>query len=162
MAEDATPVQPRLQVLGQFVRDLSFENIAAQKNLATEGKPDIRVNVALDAVRRGGDQYEVAMKVHVDASAEEKKIFLLEIEYVGRFSVQNVPEGQLHPFLLIECPRILFPYLRRIVSDVTRDGGFPPLNIDNVDFVSLYRQEVERRQAAAAASGGTVTGQGIA
>jgi preprotein translocase subunit SecB len=151
-APPAQPPQPRLQVQSQFIRDMSFENIAAQKNLASDLKPEIRVNVGLDANRRGGDNYEVVMKLNVDAAAGEQKIFLLEIEYAGRFGVQNVPENQLHPFLLIECPRLLFPYLRRIVSDITRDGGFPPLNIDNIDFVSLYRQEVERRQAAAQAT----------
>jgi preprotein translocase subunit SecB len=151
MAESTPPVQPRLQVMAQFIRDLSFENVAAQKNLSSEAKPEIRVNVGLDATRRGDAVYEVTMKLNIDAAANEQKIFLLECDYVGRFRVENVPEAQLHPFLLIECPRLLFPFLRRIVSDVTRDGGFPPLNIDNIDFVSLYRQEVERRQAAAAA-----------
>ncbi|GIX12269.1 MAG: protein-export protein SecB [Paracoccaceae bacterium] len=148
------PQQPRLQILAQFVRDLSFENIAARDGTAPEGKPDIKVNVGIDANRRTQDNYDVALKLNVDASVGERKIFLLEMDYVGRFVVQNVPENQLHPFLLIECPRLLFPFLRRIVSDVTRDGGFPPLNIDNIDFVALYRQEVERRRAAQSATGG--------
>ena len=73
-------------------------------------------------------------------------MFILELDYAGVFHVEGVPEDQLHPFLLIECPRILFPFVRRIVSDVTRDGGFPPLNLDNIDFVALYRQEIARRQ----------------
>ena len=83
-------------------------------------------------------------------------LFLMEVEYGGVFLIEHVPEEQLHPFLMIECPRMLFPYIRRIISDVTRDGGFPPLNVDTVDFLALYRQEVARRaqaqsQAAAAA-----------
>ena len=73
---------------------------------------------------------------------------MLEIEYVGVFRIEGVPEEQLHPFLLIECPRLLFPFLRRIVSDVTRDGGYPPLNLENIDFVQIYRAELARRQAA--------------
>ncbi|WP_118134192.1 protein-export chaperone SecB [Oceanicella sp. SM1341] len=150
MAENDTPVQPRLQVVSQFIRDLSFENVAAQKSLnASEAKPEITVNVGLDAGKLGDDLYEVKMKVNIDATAEGNKIFVLEMEYAGRFVVQNVPEAQLHPFLLIECPRMIFPYVRRIIGDVTRDGGYPPLNVDNIDFVNLYRQEVERRRAAA-------------
>ena len=76
-----------------------------------------------------------------------ENLFLLEVEYAGLFFVTGVPDEQLHPFLLIECPRMLFPFLRRIVSDVTRDGGFPPLNLETIDFLQLYRQELERRQA---------------
>ena len=71
----------------------------------------------------------------------------MEIDYVGIFNIEGVPEDQLHPFLLIECPRLLFPFLRRIVSDVTRDGGFPPLNLETIDFMALYRNELMRRQA---------------
>jgi preprotein translocase subunit SecB len=77
-------------------------------------------------------------------------LFLLELEYGGVFHIENVPEPQLHPFLMIECPRLLFPFVRRIVSDITRDGGFPPVNLDVVEFVALYRSELARRAAAAA------------
>ncbi len=79
-------------------------------------------------------------------------IFVLELEYTGVYKIENVPEDQLHPYLLIECPRMLFPYVRRIVSDVTRDGGFPPLNLDAVDFVQLYRRELTRRAQSEAAN----------
>jgi preprotein translocase subunit SecB len=153
------PQQPRLQIIAQFVRDLSFENIAARDGLTAEGKPDIKVNVGIDANKKTDDQYDIVLKLTVDASTGERKIFLMEMEYCGRFLVQNVPDNQIHPFLLIECPRLLFPFLRRIVSDVTRDGGFPPLNIDNIDFVALYRQEVERRRASQAASSANGDGQ---
>ena len=80
--------------------------------------------------------------------APDTKLFLLEIDYVGIFHIEGVPDDQMHPFLLIECPRMIFPFLRRIVSDVTRDGGFPPLNLENIDFVQLYRAEIARRQQA--------------
>jgi preprotein translocase subunit SecB len=76
----------------------------------------------------------------------------MELEYGGLFHIEGVPDEQMHPFLLIECPRMLFPFVRRIVSDVTRDGGFPPLNLDNIDFIKLYRQTLEQRQAAAKAA----------
>ncbi len=80
------------------------------------------------------------------------------MDYAGQFQIENVPANQLHPFLLIECPRMLFPFLRRMVSDVTRDGGFPPLNIDNIDFLTLYRQNLARQQQQAQESGGTENG----
>ena len=143
--------QVKMQVMAQYIRDMSFENAVAQKGLAgSEVQPEIQVAVSLDARKRAVDhQYEVLNKYRVTSTNKNDgaTLFLLELEYGGVFHVEGVPEDQLHPFLLIECPRLLFPYVRRIVSDVTRDGGFPPLNIDNVDFLALYRQELARRQA---------------
>jgi preprotein translocase subunit SecB len=143
--------QPRLQILTQYVRDLSFENIAAQKGVASDAKPEIRVSVNIDAQQRGGDHYEVTLKIKADSKVAEAQAFILELDYAGLFLIQNVPQEQLHPLLMIECPRLIFPFLRRIVSDVTRDGGFPPLNLDQVDFLSLYRAELARRQSTAQA-----------
>jgi len=150
MAEAApaeAPVQPKLRVLSQYIRDMSFENIAAQQNRSDEVKPEITVQVNLDANKKGENSYEVILKVTINAKAGEEAVFILEVDYGGRFHVENVPEDQLHPFLMIECPRMLFPYLRRVVGDITRDGGYPPLNLDNIDFLALYRQEILRRQA---------------
>ena len=148
-ADQAPQIQ--LNVVNQFVRDLSFENILAQKGGQGEVKPDIQVQVNLDAQKRDADNhYEVSIKLNIenrDKSNADNKIFLMEIDYAGLFFIAGVPEEQMHPFLLIECPRLLFPFLRRIVSDITRDGGFPPLNLDNIDFMGLYRQELARRQA---------------
>ncbi|GFE64547.1 protein-export chaperone SecB [Litoreibacter roseus] len=145
----AAPVQPRMQVLAQFIKDMSFENIAAQKGVGEgDSTPDIQVQVNLDAKKRSTDnQYDVSTKLEVAAKTKEagNPIFLLELEYTGVFLVENVPEEQLHPYLMIECPRMLFPFVRRIVSDVTRDGGFPPLNLENIDFLALYRNELARR-----------------
>lgn len=141
--------QVKMNILGQFVRDLSFENVMAQKGATGEVKPDVSVQVNLDAKKRGTEhQYEVAIKLNVESKAKDggEALFLLEIDYAGVFHIEGVPEEQLHPFLLIECPRMLFPFLRRIVSDVTRDGGYPPLNLENIDFVQLYRAEIARRQ----------------
>ena len=154
-AEATPPVSPQLRVLGQFIRDLSFENIMAQKGAPSDVQPDVQVQVNLDAKKRTAEnQYETAIKLNVTSKAKgaDTTLFALEIDYVGIFDIQDVSEEQLHPFLLIECPRMIFPFLRRIVSDVTRDGGFPPLNLENIDFVALYRGEIERRQAEAAAS----------
>ncbi|MDJ0821940.1 MAG: protein-export chaperone SecB [Paracoccaceae bacterium] len=148
----ATPPQIKMNVMAQFVRDMSFENILAQKGVSGDVQPDVQVQVNLDAKKRNvEDQYEVVLKLKVDSKAKESgdQLFLLELDYAGVFMIQNVPEDQMHPFLLIECPRMLFPFVRRIVSDVTRDGGFPPLNLETIDFMALYRAEIARRQAAA-------------
>ena len=151
----AEPKLPSMQVLGQFIKDLSFENVAAQKGRKTEGQPEIQVQVGLDARKRGTDgQFDVSIKLNVTSKAKgtEDVIFGMEIEYAGVFAISNVADNQLHPYLLIECPRMLFPFLRRIVHDVTRDGGFPPLNLEQIDFVSLYRNEIQRRAQAEAAA----------
>ncbi|MGB5866025.1 MAG: protein-export chaperone SecB [Sulfitobacter sp.] len=153
VTEAATPKSPQLRVLGQFIRDMSFENIMAQKGAPSDVQPDVQVQVNLDAKKRSVEnQYETAIKLNVTSKAkgDGTTLFALEIDYVGIFDIQDVSDEQLHPFLLIECPRMIFPFLRRIVSDVTRDGGFPPLNLENIDFVSLYRNEIARRQQEAA------------
>lgn len=153
---NATPAAPqiKMQVLGQYIRDLSFENVVAQKGLNNaEVQPDIQVQVSLDARKRNVEnQYEVVSKFKVTSAnkADKSPLFLLELDYGAIFHIEGIAEDQLHPFLLIECPRMVFPFVRRIVSDVTRDGGFPPLNIDTIDFLSLYRQELARRSAAQA------------
>ena len=153
MAEEtAQPTQPTMNVLAQYIRDMSFENILAQKGVGGQVAPDVKVQVNLDAKKRGSeDQYELVIKLRIDSKSKESKdqLFFLEIEYGGIFQVAGVPEDQLHPYLLIECPRMLFPFLRRIVSDITRDGGFPPLNLETIDFLSLYKNEIERRRAQA-------------
>ncbi len=144
----AQPAAPQMKILGQFIRDMSFENFLVQKGITGDVTPDVTVQVALDAKKRPTDnQYEVITKYTVKSNnkVDEKPLFLMELEYGGVFHIAGIPEDQLHPFLLIECPRMLFPFARRIVSDVTRDGGFPPMNMDNVDFVALYRQEIARR-----------------
>jgi preprotein translocase subunit SecB len=137
------------------VRDLSFENLVVQKGLSgSEVQPDIQVAVSLDARKRSiANQYDVVTKFKVTSrnKVNNETLFLLELEYGGTFLIEGVADEQLHPFLLIECPRMLFPYVRRIISDVTRDGGFPPLNIDQVDFMALYRQELARRAQTQAA-----------
>ena len=150
-AAQAAP-QVQMRVLSQFIRDMSFENVMAQKGVSGEVQPEIAVQVNLDAKKRTVDhQYEVAIKLNLKSKAKglEDVLFVFEIDYCGLFHIEGVPEDQLHPFLMIECPRMLFPFLRRIVSDVTHDGGYPPVNLDNIDFVALYRNELMRRQAEA-------------
>ena len=157
MPQAAAPTTPqvKMQVLAQYIRDLSFENVVSQKGLqGGEVQPDIQVQVSLDARKRAVDhQYEIISKFKIQSrnKANNDALFLMELEYAGIFHVENVPDEQMHPFLLIECPRMLFPFVRRIVSDMTRDGGFPMLNLDTVDFLALYRQELARRAEAQAA-----------
>ena len=145
------PQQISSRVLAQYIRDMSFENILAQKGVKGDAQPEVQVQVNLDARKRTADhQFEVITKLKIESNTKEKgdPLFVLEIEYAGVFEVTGVPEDQMHPYLLIECPRITFPFLRRIVSDVTRDGGFPPLNLETIDFLALYRSELARRAEA--------------
>ena len=148
--ENVAPKPLKMQVLAQYIRDMSFENILAQKGISGDVQPDISIQVNIDAKKRPlENQYEVIIKAEIASKTKEKAepMFLLELEYGGIFHIENIPDDQLHPYLMIECPRMLFPFLRRIVSDVTRDGGFPPLNLDSIDFMQLYRNEVQRRVA---------------
>ena len=153
MAETGNGAQPevpqvKMQVLAQFIKDMSFENAVAQKGVQGDVQPNIQVQVNLDAKKRTVEnQYEVVSKFNITSNNKDggEPLFLLELEYGGIFHIENVPEDQLHPFLLIECPRMLFPYVRRIVGDITRDGGFPPLNLETIDFLALYRSELARR-----------------
>ena len=142
-------VPPRMVILNQFIKDLSFENIAAQNGLKSENlTPDIKVNVTLEAKKRPiENQYDVIIKTTISSETKNTKemLFMLEIDYGGIFEITNIPEDQLHPYLLIECPRILFPYLRRIISDITRDGGYPALNLDQIDFLSMYNAELNKK-----------------
>lgn len=151
-AESQQAPQVQMRILAQYIRDMSFENVMVQKGSSGEVQPDINITVNLDAAQRPQDnQYEVVLKVTVDNKDKNSggTLFMLELEYGGVFHIEGIPEDQMHPFLLIECPRMLFPFVRRIISDVTRDGGFPPLNLDNIDFVGLYRNELARRQSEA-------------
>lgn len=151
-ADEAQPQPVRMQILAQYIRDISFENVVAQKGLGSpEVQPEIAVQVSLDARKRGSDtQFEVISRYKVTStnSTDKATLFLIELDYAGVFHVEGVPEDQLHPFLMIECPRMTFPFVRRIISDMTRDGGFPAFNMEPVDFVALYRQEIARRAQA--------------
>ena len=154
MAEETSqPAQPSVNVLAQYIRDLSFENILSQKGVSGDVTPDIQIQVKLDARKRSVTaQYETVIKLNIDSKSKDTndQLFLLEIEYAGVFTVSGVPDEQLHPFLMIECPRMIFPFLRRVVSDLTQDGGFPALNLETIDFMQLYRSEALRRQTEAA------------
>jgi len=159
-AAPAAAQQPRMQALGQYVRDLSFENVAIQTGVEGNPQPEVQVAISMDARKRAApNQYEVIHKFKITSKLKdsEQTMFLLELEYGGVFNVENVADEAMHPFLLIECSRMMFPFERRIVADTTRDGGFPPLNLDNVDFLALYRQELARRAQAGESAPGEAT-----
>ena len=153
--EGAPQAPPNLKIVAHFVRDLSFENVAAQEGTPLTGNPEINVSVNLDAAGAGENRYSVAMKINAKATIGDSTRFLVELDYVGIFEITNIPQEHVHPFLFIECPRQILPYARRVVSDVTRDGGYPPLMLDNVDFAALYRAKLTELQAQQTAQGGT-------
>lgn len=138
---------PSLRILAHFVRDLSFENVAAQQGTQAQGTPEIAVTVNLDGGNIGENRYQVGMKVNATAKSGEATRFIVELDYIGIFEITNVPKEHIHPFLFIECPRQILPFARRVISDVTRDGGYPPLMLDNIDFATLYRQRLEEMRA---------------
>lgn len=135
---------PRVQVIGQYVKDLSFENPGAPANLAV--RPQIELSVDLQARQLEREHYEVEMKLRIVAKAEDKPAFLLELVYAGLFQLHNIPDEVRQQVLLIDAPHILFPFARRIVADTVRDGGIPPLMIEPIDFAALYRAKTAEMQ----------------
>ena len=153
----AQPQVPQVKILAHYVRDLSFENVGVMQGTPAQGQPDIQIQVHLDGGHMGEGNYQLNLKINAKAVAQEHTRFLVELDYGGVFSIQNAPETHVHPILFIECPRLLWPFARRVVADVTRDGGYPSLMLDNIDFAQLYRQKVEemrRRQEAEGAEAG--------
>ncbi len=144
-APSETPsAPPQVKILAHFVRDLSFENVGAIEGTAAQGAPEISVQVNLDGKHIGEDRYQVNMRLTATAVNGEHTRFMVELDYAGIFSFTNVPEEHAHPMMFIECPRLILPFARRVVADATRDGGYPPLMLDNVDFATLYRQKLEQ------------------
>lgn len=139
---------PTRRTLGQYVRDISFENLFAQNGLAAPGQQRLSVQASVEPSSRGADNhYEVITKLRVASKLELSgdTIFLLEIEYAGLFEVTGLTEDQLEFYLHVECPRMTFPFLRQIVVQLTQEGGFQPLIVDTIDFASIYRKEKARR-----------------
>ena len=135
---------PRVQVVGQYIKDLSFENPSAPGNLT--GRPQIELAVDLQARQLEREHYEVELKLRISATNENKPAFLLELVYAGLFHLQNIPDEVRNQVLLIEGPQILFPFARRIVADIVRDGGMPPLMIEPIDFAALFRAKAMEMQ----------------
>jgi len=138
---------PRLMIQSQYVKDLSFENPRAPGGLGPgQQRPEIAVRIDVRAQALGEERYEIVLVLNVEGKAGEETAFVLELSYAGLFVLLNVPQESRQPILLIECPRLLFPFARRVVADATRDGGLPPLMIDPIDFAALYRRRQQQQQ----------------
>lgn len=143
-AETGTPEQPvpNMQVLAQFIRDFSFENPRAPNSLRMDARPEVDLGVEMSAKGRTDGLFEVDLKLTVKAATPEGPMFAIELVYGGLFQLGNIPEAMVEPTLLVECPRYLFPFARRIIADVSADGGFtPPFFLDPIDFGALYVQQ---------------------
>jgi preprotein translocase subunit SecB len=139
--------QPNLTVIAQYVKDLSFENPGAPAALQPRrSQPNLNVSIAVQPNQAGADQVEVELRIDARATDGDAVIFAVELVYAGLFRLTNIPPQDVMPLTLIECPRLLFPFARQVISDATRNGGFPPLLIDPIDFVSLYRQRMAAQQ----------------
>jgi preprotein translocase subunit SecB len=145
-ARAATDAQ--LAVLAQYIKDLSFESPGAPQTLQGPGQnPQLQVGVNVNAGPRGDDVYEVALHIEAHAKSDDGVIYNAELAYGGLFRLRNIPEKLLQPVLFVDCPTILFPFVRRVLADVVRDGGFPPLLLDPIDFRRLYTQNMGAAQA---------------
>jgi len=142
-----------LGVLAQYVKDLSFESPGAPHSLRERGSaPTINITINVEPGDVVNDEVEVDLKVDVSAKTGENVLFAIELIYGGLFRLSNIPAEAVQPILRIECPRLLFPFARQVIADASRNGGFPPLLIDPIDFLSLYRQRLMQAQQAAQAS----------
>jgi preprotein translocase subunit SecB len=143
------PSVPSLGVLAQYVKDFSFENPGAPNSLVQGGKaPDIQIQVNVGARGINENDVEVELKIEGQAGEGPNTLFRVDIVYAGVFRIVGVPQDQRTPLVLIECPRLLFPFARQLIADAVRNGGFPPLLIDPIDFAALYRQRLAKEAAA--------------
>ncbi len=140
---------PAFGVLAQYVKDLSFENPGAPRTLVQGGQPpQISISVNVNARGLSENDVEVELKIEGQAGEGADTIFRFDLLYAGVFRLQNVPQDQRTPLVLIECPRLLFPFARQLISEAVRNGGFPPLLIDPIDFAALYRKRMANEAAA--------------
>ncbi|WP_232629645.1 protein-export chaperone SecB [Methylobacterium sp. Leaf118] len=163
MADTAAPngngaqdgdLAPAINALAQYAKDLSFENPNAPRSLQPqEGGPQINIQVNVNAQQIAEADFEVELTLEGDAKIKNEVLFAFELKYAGIFRMRNIPQDQIHPAVMIECPRLLFPFARQIVAEAVRNGGFPPLYIDPIDFVGLYRQKMMEAQASQGGQG---------
>jgi preprotein translocase subunit SecB len=156
-AADANQAPPQLNVLAQYIKDLSFENPNAPRSLQQQSQqqpPKINIQINVNAKPLADTDFEVELKIEGRAELPSQFLFSFDLLYAGVFKIQNVPQENMHPLVMIECPRLLFPFAREIIANAVRNGGFPPLMIDPVDFVSLYRQRMAEMQPQAAPPAG--------
>lgn len=142
---------PQLNVLVQYTKDLSFENPNAPQSLTQQqAAPNIAIQVNVNAQKISDTDFAVNLVLEGSAGEGAAALFKFELDYGGIFRLQNIPEQDLQPIVLIECPRLLFPFARQVVADAVRNGGFPPLYIDPIDFVALYQQRMQQAAAGTA------------
>ena len=138
---------PSLNALAQYTKDFSFENPNAPRSLTPQEQgPQISIQVNVNAKQLAETDFEVDLTLEGDAKVGEEVMFAFELTYAGVFRIRNIPPDQVHPVIMIECPRLLFPFARQMVAEAVRNGGFPPLYIDPIDFVGLYRQKAAEAQ----------------
>ncbi len=143
----ATDNAPQLNALVQYTKDLSFENPNAPRSLGPQEKgPNISIQVNVNARQLAENDFEVNLVLEGTAGEGAETLFKFELDYGGVFRVKNIPAEQMHPVVMIECPRLLFPFARQIIAEAVRNGGFPPLYIDPIDFQALYRQNLAAQQ----------------
>ncbi len=142
---------PQIRILTQFTRDLSFENPRAPDSLRAATSPEIEIGVELNARGRPDGLFEVDLKLTVNSKQDNEPVFHIELLYGGLFQINGVPEEHLEPVLLIECPRYLFPFARRIIGDLTGDGGFPPFMIEPLDFAAVYQARLDAQASGSTA-----------
>lgn len=138
-------------VISQYVKDFSFENPNAPAIYQSQVTPAVDIQFNIASAQVGEEVYEVTLKIEVKAQHESQVAFLVDLSYAGLFGMRNVPQEAIEPFLLAEAPRILFPFARRVLADAVRDGSFPPLMLEPLDFAGIYQAQLEQRQADAAA-----------
>lgn len=166
MNDDVTPSSspnpgaqpaPQIRILGQYVKDLSFENPSAPDSLRNDGQgPQIDINLGVGATPRQDNSYEVVLSIKAEAKNDNAVAFIVELAYAGWFQFENAPQQLIEPLVRVEAPRMLFPFARRILADMTRDGGFPPLFLEPIDFAALYvqqRKQAEQEQASGTSEG---------
>ncbi len=148
--DDQGTASPSLNILAQYIKDLSFENPGAPRSLQSRDKaPAININVNVNANPLSDSDFDVVLALNAEAKEGEKVLFAAELIYGGVFRVTGFPQEHMLPVLFIECPRLLFPFARQIIADATRNGGFPPLLIDPIDFAQMFAQRVSEEQARA-------------
>ncbi|VTZ50615.1 Protein-export protein SecB [Methylocella tundrae] len=143
---------PAINALVQYIKDFSFENPNAPRSLGPQDKPpNIQIQVNVNARQVAETEFEVNILLEGSAKAESDVLFKFELDYAGLFRLVNIPQSDMHPVVMIECPRLLFPFARHIIAEAVRGGGFPPLYIDPIDFAALYRQRLSQVAANAEA-----------
>jgi preprotein translocase subunit SecB len=138
---------PQLNVLGQYVKDFSFENPNAPRSLApTQEQPQLNIQINIGVQAIATTDFEVTLKLEGKAESKGSTLFAFDLTFCGVFRIQNIPQEHMQPMLMIECPRLLFPFAREIVATAVRNGGYAPLLLDPIDFVTLYHQRLQQQQ----------------